>query len=61
MWENLKTHYLINKKGQAILVEGYMRTQVLQTPKGPEERVTLEATRIQDLSQKKDRDMDLER
>jgi single-strand DNA-binding protein len=49
------------KKGQAVLVEGYMRTQERQTPQGSENRTTVEATKIQDLSQKKDRGMDLER
>jgi single stranded DNA-binding protein len=49
------------KKGQAILVEGHMRTQERQTAQGPEKQMTVEATKIQDLSQKKDRDMDLER
>jgi Ti-type conjugative transfer relaxase TraA len=48
------------KEGHAILVEGYVREQERQTPQGLKKQLSIEATKVQDLSLKKDRGMDID-
>jgi len=50
------------KQNEPVVVEGHLREQEKPTPKGPQKTITVEATKVQSLSQKKGRGgADLER
>jgi Ti-type conjugative transfer relaxase TraA len=43
------------KQNEPVVVEGHLREQEKPTPKGPQKSITVEATKVQSLSQKKGR------